>query len=168
MPQLVFPLITLCIVLSPFTRAWNPVVVKNVTTLGPQLSPDVTSVSRDGGYSALINSNIVWLYDDSECMDLEGDQLSFVSNTAAYQTFSNNGNVSTVADFGVVNLGKDSNGRPKTAILAGTTVGTGGWIPFQPDELDFNQQMNGKERVAICKPLLRCDQFSWVTDNSVL
>ncbi|KAK4694375.1 hypothetical protein P7C71_g3195, partial [Lecanoromycetidae sp. Uapishka_2] len=149
MPWVLAPLIALYIVFIPLIRAWNPVVVKNVTTLGPQLSPDVTVVSRDGGYSALINGNIVWLYDDTECMDLEGDQLSFVSNTAAYQTFNKNGNVSTVADFGVVNLGKNTDGSPKAAILAGTTVGTGGWIPFQPDELDFNQQMNGKERVAI-------------------
>ena len=83
-------------------------------------------------------------------MDLQGDQLSFVSNTASYQTV-NDSNVSAVTDFGVLDLGKDQNGSPKTAILAGTTVGTGGWIPFQPDELDFNEQMNGKEIVAICK-----------------
>lgn len=153
MPRVILSLIALCIALGPFTQAWNPIIVKNVTTLGPQLSPDVTDVSRDGGYSVLINGNIIWLYDDTECMDLDGGQLSFVSNTAAYQTFNKNGNVSTVADFGVVNLGKNNNGSPKTAILAGTTVGTGGWIPFQPDELDFNQQMNGKERVAICEPL---------------
>ncbi|KAK3176940.1 hypothetical protein OEA41_008266 [Lepraria neglecta] len=130
--------------------AWTPIVVKNVTTLDPQLTPDVTDVSRDGGYSVLINGNIVWLYDDTECMDFEGDQLSFVSNTASYQKI-NDSNVSAATDFGVVNLGKDQNGNPKTAILAGTTVGTGGWIPFQPDELDFNEQMNGKERAAICK-----------------
>ncbi len=121
----------------------------NVTTLGPQFSPDVTNVSRDGGYSALINGNIIWLYDDTECTDLQGNQLSFISNTATYQL--DRKNVSTVTDFGVVNLGTTPGGSPKTAILAGTTVGTGGWVPFQPDELDFNQQMVGKERVAICK-----------------
>ena len=98
----------------------------------------------------MINGNIVWLYDDTECMDLEGTQLSFVSNTAAYQT-SHDNTVSTVTDFGVANLGKDPNGALKTAILAGTTVGKGGWIPFQPDELRFNEQMKGKERVAICR-----------------
>lgn len=140
-------LIALCIAFS--SHAWTPIVVGNVTPLGPQLSPDVTDVSRDGGYSALINGNIVWLYDDTECTDLRGTQLSFISNTATYQLDPKN--VSTVADFGVVNLGKTSGGSPKTAILAGTTVGTGGWVPFQPDELDFNQQMVGKERVAICK-----------------
>ena len=144
------PLIALCMLLTPFALAWSPIAVKTFKELGPQLSPDVTMVSRDGGYSVLINGNIVWLYDDTECVDLEGNQLSFVSNTAAYQS-TRNDNMSTVTDFGVVYLGKDLNGSPKKAILAGTTVGTGGWIPFQPDELDFNQQMNGKERVAICE-----------------
>lgn len=142
---------TYCLILSALTQAWTPIVVKNVTTLGPQLTPDVTNVSRDGGYSALINGNIVWLYDDTECMDTQGYQLSFVSNTAAYANQPNS-NVATVLDFGVVNLGTNPDGSPKTAILAHTTVGTGGWIPFQPDELQYNEQMNGKERVAICKP----------------
>ena len=142
-------LIAFFLVLCQFTSAWTPIIVKKVTSLGPQLTPDVTSVSRDGGYSALINGNIVWLYDDTECNDLQGNQLSFVSNTATYQDTKN---VSTVTDFGVVNLGTNKDGSPKTAVLAGTTVGTGGWIPFQPDELDFNQQMIGKERVAICEP----------------
>jgi len=142
-------LIALCLAVCPFTLAWTPIVVKNVASLGPQLSPDVTAVSRDGGYSALIDGNIVWLYDDTECSDMHGNQLSFVSNTAAYQ--DNTKNISTVNEFGIVDLGKDQDGSPKTAILAGTTVGTGGWIPFQQDELDFNDQMVGKERVAICK-----------------
>ncbi|KAL6717044.1 hypothetical protein ACLMJK_004958 [Lecanora helva] len=133
--------------LLPFTFAQSPITVKNVTLLGSQLNPDVTSVSRDGGYSALINGNIVWLYDDTECKDLQGKQLSFVSNTAAYQADS--ANVSRVNDFGVVRLGKGQDGSPKTAILAGTSVGTGGWIPFQSDELDFNKDQIGKERVAI-------------------
>ena len=143
------PLLVFCLVLLPFTLASSPIIVKNVTALGPQLAPDVTAVSRDGGFSALVNGNIVWLYDDTECTDLEGNQLSFISNTAAYQKDTDN--VSTVTDFGVVNLGTNKDGSPKTAILAGTTVGTGGWIPFQPDELDFNKQNIGKERVAICK-----------------
>lgn len=98
----------------------------------------------------MINGNIVWLYDDTECMDSEGSLLSFVSNTAAYSTAPQD-NVTTVTDFGVVNVGKEKDGTPKNAILADTTVGTGGWVPFRPDELEFNQQMNGKERVAICK-----------------
>lgn len=74
-----------CLSLSQFTQAWTLIDVKNVTTLGPQLIPDITDISGDSGYSESINGNIVWLYDDTECMDLEGDQLSFVSNTASYQ-----------------------------------------------------------------------------------
>ena len=128
---------------------YTPIVVKNVTELGPQITPDVTNVSRDGGHSALINNNIVWLYDDTECLDSKGSQLSFVSNTAAVCASPQN-NINLLRDFGVVNVGKDKDGSPKNAILAGTTVGTGGWVPFQPDELDFNNQMKGKERVAIC------------------
>lgn len=139
----------ICTVTSTAVTSWTPIVVKNVTELGPQLSPDVTDVSRDGGYTALINGNIVWLYDDTECFDREGAQISFISNTAAYSSQPNE-NLSTVTDFGVVNAGKDKNGESKLAILADTTVGTGGWIPFQPDELEFNKQKNGQERVAIC------------------
>ena len=141
---------TLCLFLRQLVQAWTPIVVQTVTTLGSQMNPDVTRVSRDGGYSALINGNIVWLYDDTECLDLGGDQLSFVSNTAAYQNLAPE-NVSLVTDFGVVNLGKDEDERSKTAILAGKTVGTGGWISFQQDELVFNEQNNGRERVAICE-----------------
>lgn len=130
--------------------SWTPVVVKNVTELGAQLSPDVTNVSRDGGFSSLINGKVVWAYDDTECFDHGGNQLSFISNTASISNQPNK-NVSNVADFGVVEVGKDQNGEPKRAILADTTVGTGGWIPFQSDELDFNNQRKGKQRVAICK-----------------
>lgn len=149
MSSLLKSLVAICFLQSSFSLAWTPIIVKDVTALGPQLTPDVADVSRDGGYSTLINGNIVWLYDDTECRDRQGKQLSFISNTAAYQ--ATNQNVSAVTDFGIVNLGKDSDGSAKTAILAGTTVGTGGWIPFQKDELDFNQQMIGKERVAICR-----------------
>jgi len=137
---------------SSAATSWTPIAVKNVTELGPQLSPGVTDVSRDGGYTALINGKIVWLYDDTECFDREGAQLSFISNTAAYSSQPDK-NLSTVTDFGVVNAGKDKNGESKMAILADTTVGTGGWIPFQPDELEFNKQKNGQERVAICGPV---------------
>ncbi|MCJ1379385.1 hypothetical protein MMC17_002486 [Xylographa soralifera] len=126
---------------------WTQISVKDTTLLGPQLTPDVTNVSRDGGYSALINDNIVWLYDDTECMGYAGNQLSFVSNTAAVA--NPNQNISTVKDFGVVMVGSDNHGRKEYAILANDTVGTGGWIPFQPDELQFNNKMKGRERVAI-------------------
>ena len=128
---------------------WTQIMVKNITLIGPQLTPDVTNVSRDGGYSVLINENIVWLYDDTECMGYAGDQLSFVSNTAALAY--PNQNISTVDDFGVVEVGIDRYGRKETAILANDTVGTGGWIPFMADELQFNDNHKGSERVAICK-----------------
>ena len=141
--------ILLCLASCSFTSAWTPIIVKNVTALGPQLTPDVPHISRDGGYSVLLNGNSVWLYDDTECTDSMDNQLSFVSNTAAYQ--NNTKDVSTVTDFGIVNLGTDKDGKPKVGILADTTVGTGGWIPFSHDELDFNKQTIGKERVAICR-----------------
>ena len=142
--------LTIVYSISTTVSAWTPIVIKNVTALGPQFTPDVTRVSRDGGYSVLINGNIVWLYDDTECMDSDGKQLSFVSNTAAYANQPNK-NVSTVADFGVMQVGTDKNGNKNYAILADISVGTGGWIPFQPDELNFNQQKKNVERVAICK-----------------
>ena len=133
--------------------------VKNTTSLGPQLSPDVTDVSRDGGYSALINGNIVFFYDDTECFDSEGDQLSFVSNTAAYASKPNT-NILEVEDFGVVDLGTDTDGSRKRAILADSSVETGGWIPFSDDELHFNKQKKGKERVAICTSCTACLETS--------
>ncbi|KAL8719201.1 MAG: hypothetical protein Q9225_003755 [Loekoesia sp. 1 TL-2023] len=124
-------------------EAWTPIVVKNVTQLGPQITPDVTRVSRDGGYSVLLNGQIIWLYDDTECLDLGGKQLSFVSNTAAYAKDANK-NVSILQDFGVEAAGKDKkSGKTAYAILADTTVGTGGWISFSPDELDFNERRKG-------------------------
>ena len=138
-------------------QAWTPIVVKNVTQLGPQVAPDVTDVSRDGGYSALINGKIVWLYDDTECLDSGGNQLSFVSNTAAYASEPNK-NLSILQDFGVQAVGKDKKtGKTDYAILADTTVGTGGWVPFLPDELAFNDKKNGVERVAICESLVWSD-----------
>lgn len=143
-----FPI--LCGVPVAFSQTWTRISIKNVTQLGPQLTPDVTYVSRDGGFSVLVNDAIVWLYDDTECMSFEGAQLSFVSNTAAFADQSDT-NVSLVQDFGVEMVGEDRYGRKEYAILANTTVGTGGWIPFQQDELEFNTEMKGRERVAICE-----------------
>ena len=131
-------------------QAWNQIRVKNITLLGPQLSSNVPNVSRDGGYSVLIDGYIVWLYDDTECIGYSGNQLSFVSNTGA--TVDGSKNVSYVKDYGVVMVGLDVYGREQYAILENETVGTGGWIPFLKDELKFNDRMNGKERVAICEP----------------
>lgn len=135
------------------SQSWSPIVVKNITALGPQLTPDVTNVSRDGGHSVLLNGNILWLYDDTECMGYAGEQLSFISNTASYANRPDT-DICTVHDFGVVMVGEDQYGRKQYAILADKTVGTGGWIPFRQDELDFNNGNGNGERVAICmKPL---------------
>ncbi|KAI9723422.1 MAG: hypothetical protein M1812_001306 [Candelaria pacifica] len=132
----------------------TPVIVKNVTQLGPQVSPGITDLSRDGGYSVLINGHITWLYDDTECLSQDGSQLSFVSNTAAYA--SNTGNISMVEDFGIVMVGEDKYGRQQNAILGDKSVGDGGWVPFNNDELTFNTKRKGTERVAICKdPLFK-------------
>ena len=138
------------IFISVFASKWTPVVVKVVKELGPQHNPDVTGMSRDGGASVLLSGKIVWIFDDTECWSDTGKQLSFVSNTASYSK-DPNGNISTVQDFGIVNVGKDASGKSQYAILADQTVGTGGWIPFSSDELDFNKENTGVERVAICK-----------------
>ena len=97
----------------------------------------------------MINGNIVWLYDDTECMDFDGSLFSFPSNTAAY-AYQPNKNLLVMADFGVVMVGKDRFGRKKSAIFADSTIGTGGWISLERGELDFNKKLNGKERVVIC------------------
>ncbi|KAL8927463.1 MAG: hypothetical protein Q9208_002268 [Pyrenodesmia sp. 3 TL-2023] len=139
-----------CIALLACAEAWTPIIVKNVKQLGPQLSPDVTRVSRDGGYSVLLGDRVIWLYDDTECLDLSGKQLSFVSNTAAYAKDPNK-NLSILQDFGVEAAGREKkSGKTDYAILADKTVRTGGWIDFSDDELYFNKERKGKERVAIC------------------
>ncbi|KAI4207279.1 MAG: hypothetical protein LQ346_000647 [Caloplaca aetnensis] len=138
-----------CVVLLACAEAWTPIVVKNVTQLGPQISPDVTRVSRDGGYSVLLDNRIIWLFDDTECLDLSGKQLSFVSNTAAYAKDPNK-NLCMLQDFGVEAVGREKkSGETDYAILADKTVGTGGWIDFSDDELYFNKERKGQERVAI-------------------
>ncbi len=143
-------LFVLCGLLFGYTCGWTPIVVKNIVQLGPQITPDVTRVSRDGGYSVLLSGQIIWLYDDTECLDRDGKQLSFVSNTAAYAKDANK-NVSMLVDFGVEAVGKDKKtGQTNYAILADTTVATGGWISFSRDELEFNDKRKGVERVAIC------------------
>ena len=139
-------------------QPWAQIAVRDIIILGPQLSPDITDVSRDGGYSVLVNGNLIWLYDDTECRSYAGDQLSFTSNTVA--TSDATKNISFVKDYGVVMVGKDEYGRDQYAILANETVGTGGWIPFQQDELRFNDRMSGRERVAICEELYA--RLSWI------
>ncbi|KAL8948557.1 MAG: hypothetical protein Q9222_005266 [Ikaeria aurantiellina] len=144
----IFPSVT-CALMIQVSSAWSPIVVKDVTELGPQITPKVTDVSRDGGYSVTLNDKIIWLYDDTECLDHGGKQLSFVSNTAAFAR-EPDGNVSMLQDFGIEAAGKDSKtGKTAYAILADTSVATGGWIPFSPDELDYNQRKKNVQRVAI-------------------
>ncbi|TKA74336.1 hypothetical protein B0A49_02931 [Cryomyces minteri] len=121
--------------------SYTPVVVKNTTLLGPQISSDL-NVYRDGGHSVLINDKIVWLYDDTTCSSDSGQMLSFVSNTAAYSRNPNH-NISTLTDFGIQTTGRGN------AILDSYSVADGGWVPFTQDEKDFNDRSNGKERVAI-------------------
>ena len=142
----------ICFAKSVCCLSSSPIAVKNTIFLGPQCSSDVTNVSRDGGYSLLINGSIVWLYDDTECTNSQGSQLSFVSNTAA-TAIQPNQNISLIQDYGVVMVGQGSKGELDYAILANTTVGTGGWIPFLSDELEFNQQNKPRERIAICRAI---------------
>ena len=146
--SLTLTLFLLCSLSFGSAQSFTPVSVKDVTILGMQQTSYVTNVSRDGGYSVLINGNIVWLYDDTQCMDFDGNLPSFMSNSAAY-AYQPNKNLLAMADFGVVMVGKDRFGRKKSTILADSTIGTGGWIPLERGELDFNKQLNGKERVAI-------------------
>ncbi|KAI9791067.1 MAG: hypothetical protein M1816_004298 [Peltula sp. TS41687] len=145
MITLICPLIDVILVSG---ESWTPIVVKNVTLLGPQISTDLTNVSRDGGHSVLLNNQILWLYDDTECMSVEGKQLSFVSNTAACAS-DLAVNISNVMDFGVEVVGKDEAGHDVTAILSHQAIGGGGWIPFGDDESDFNDKDKGKKRIAI-------------------
>lgn len=126
------------------SQEWTPIVVKKVIPLGPQVSTGVRNVSRDGGFSALINGNIVWLYDDTECFDSQGRQISFVPNSAAYASEPNQ-NLSLVTDFDVIEAEYDFSSKNNYAKLPST------WIPFSPDELDFNRGSGNKERVAICE-----------------
>lgn len=143
---LVYPLID---VIPISGQPWTPIIIKNVTLLGPQISTDLTNVSRDGGHSVLLDNHIIWLYDDTECMSVEGKLLSFVSNTAAFAT--NLGvNISNVMDFGVEVVSKDKDGHNETAILSNQAIGGGGWIPFGEEESAFNDKDKGKRRIAIC------------------
>ena len=139
----------LLFIITVSSESWTPIVVKNVTLLGSQSSKNVNSVSRDGGHSVLLNRRIIWLYDDTECISQDGQQLSFLSNTAAYASSLESG-VLNVTDFGVIVVGKNAEGYNETAILSDQAVGDGGWIPFDKEESDFNQENKGTRRIAIC------------------
>ncbi|KAI9826318.1 MAG: hypothetical protein M1832_000235 [Thelocarpon impressellum] len=138
----------------------TPIIVKDVSVIGPQMTPNVTNVSRDGGHSVLLDGRIIWLYDDTQCMSPSGKLLSFVSNSAAYASGMHL-SCTTVEDFGVERVSYDKQGKAETAILGDQAVGDGGWIPFAKEEIEFNAEKKGSERIAICesgvdlaKPLL--------------
>lgn len=131
------------------SAAWTPIVVRQVTELGPQHSVRLEHFSRDGGHSVLLNGRIAWLYDDTECFSKDGAQLSFVSNSAAYAS-NPESDVTAVTDFGVTELGVADDGGSHAAILAEDTVGGGGWIPFTEEEIQFNRAHEGDQRIAIC------------------
>lgn len=137
---------TLCLCTVAIAQS---LIIGNITHLGPLHSPDVTGVSRDGGTSVLLNGRITWIFDDTECLSEANQQLGFVSNSASHNK-EPNANISSLQDFGIVNTGKNSQGKSEYAIRAGGSVGTGGWIPFKHTELDFNREDSGKSRVAIC------------------
>ena len=124
---------------------WTVVRVENIEFLGTQQTPDVTKVSRDGGFSCLINGNkAVWTYADTECFSSNGHQLSFLSNTAA--TSEPNKNISLVHDYGIEIVE-----RGNRAILAGDVVGMGGWINLTREEYEFNEYNANRRRIAVCK-----------------
>ena len=139
------------VTLLPLTlaKSWANVSVKSTQFIGRQQTPDVTQVSRDGGFSSLVSGNSIWIYDDTECLGSEGNMLSFVANTAA--TSNPTTNVSEVHTYGVKQAGRDSRGRKMYAVVKQDIISTGGWISLTSDELDFNQKKKGLERFAICE-----------------
>ncbi|KAI9832687.1 MAG: hypothetical protein M1819_004273 [Sarea resinae] len=127
---------------------WTPVVVKTTEIIGHQRTPDITNVSRDGGFSFLIEDKVVWVYDDTQCMSEQGRILSFVSNSAAYASNVED-TISEVRDFHIEEV-RGAQGREGRAIEQGDAVnGGGGWIPFNQDEIDFNNDHRNRERIAI-------------------
>ncbi|KAI9737001.1 MAG: hypothetical protein M1834_000590 [Cirrosporium novae-zelandiae] len=141
-------LVTLISLVLLVNSTWTSIKVKSVTEYGSQTS-NVTSVSRDGGSSVLINNRIIWLYDDTESLSTDGDQLAFVSNSAAYANAANE-NIRAVEDYEVIKSGKDKNGNQQWAIIGNVTAPDGrGWIPLLPQEVEFNNQSKGLQRLAL-------------------
>ena len=124
--------------------------ISNTTYLGPLHSPDVTGLSRDGGASVLLDGRIIWIFDDTECLSETGQQIGFVSNSASYN-LDPNGNITNLQDFGIVKAGKNGRSQYEYAIRAGGNAGKGGWIPFKHPDLEFNEKLPGKARIAICE-----------------
>ena len=129
---------------------WTPIVVRDITRLGPQKSTGVQDLSRDGGHSVLLNRRIVWLYNDTECFSDNSSQLLFVLNTAAY-TLDPQADAATVLDFGTVDVGADADGNTYCTLLADKVVSGGGWIHFTAEERGFNSEHGGDKRVVICR-----------------
>ena len=128
--------------------------IKKITYLGPQTSPQFPgvgslSLSRDGGASVLLNGKVVWLFDDTQVTsNAEELLLLFVSNTAAY-SHAPNGNLTLLKDFGISTAARQSGAPGGQNLTIDKALSAGGCIPFTKDELLFNRQDPGKERVAI-------------------
>ena len=142
-------------ILSLAGRSESRIDIKNVTYLGPQISPQLpgvgpSSLSRDGGASVLVNGNVVWLFDDTQVTSDAEELLLFVSNTAAY-SHNPDGNLTLLKDFGISTAAGQSGAPGGQSLNIDKALSAGGWIPFTKDELLFNRQDPGKERVAICK-----------------
>ena len=130
--------------------AQSLMAVKEVSVLGAQISPSLTRVSRDGGYSVLLDGQIVWLYDDTESLSDSGSLLSFVSNSAAYASQPHSSSLN-VRDFSVVSVDAGPGGGKDSAVLGGEVAEAGGWIPFEAYERRFNtEKKDGDERIAVC------------------
>jgi hypothetical protein len=131
-------------------QSLSKIHVKNISYLGPQISPRLSGLSRDGGASVLLNDHVIWLFDDTELISKDDELLLFVSNTAAY-SHAPEGNLTLLQNFGIYEQGEQSSSQSARAITVDKSLSAGGWIPFAEDELAFNRQDPGRERVAICE-----------------
>jgi hypothetical protein len=131
-------------------QSQSKIHIKNISYLGPQLSPRLSGLSRDGGASVLLNGHVVWLFDDTEVTSNDEELLIFVSNTAAY-SHAPKSNLTLLDNFGISASGKQSPSQSEHALAADKSLSGGGWIPFAEDELAFNRQDPGNERFAICR-----------------
>ena len=138
------------LILSLVVQAESRIQVKTITYLGPQISPQLTGLSRDGGVSVLLNDHVVWLYDDTQLTSSTDELLLFVSNTAAY-SHAPQANLTFLQNFGISEAGGQGGTSGEQTLSIDITLSGGGWIPFTKDELTFNRQDPGKERIAICR-----------------
>lgn len=138
---------------SPFK-----IQVKNISYLGPQISPQLSGLSRDGGASVLLNDHVIWLFDDTQIISKDGELITFMSNTAAY-SHAPKTNLTLLQNFGIATLGKQRPNQSGDSVTLDESFSNGGWIPFTEDELAINRQNPGRERVAICKFLASLSSF---------